>query len=65
MIREKLNKLIEDISQSHSMDDIYQAKKDYQAVSGEIFEDDKSYEARMGLFLEWFAFDRPDRKSVV
>ncbi|MCF8720620.1 hypothetical protein [Nitrospina gracilis] len=59
MIREKLNKLIEDISQSHSMDDIYQAKKDYQAVSGEIFEDDKSYEARMGLFLEWFAFDRP------
>lgn len=28
-------------------------------MSGEIFEDDKSYEARMGLFLEWFAFDRP------
>ncbi|MGP0564843.1 MULTISPECIES: hypothetical protein [unclassified Nitrospina] len=59
MIRETLNKLIEDITQSHSMDEIYQAKKEYQAMSGEIFEDDKSYEARMGLFLEWFLFDRP------
>ncbi|CCQ91571.1 hypothetical protein NITGR_730029 [Nitrospina gracilis 3/211] len=59
MIRETLNKLIENITQSHPMNDIYQAKKEYQAMSGEIFEDDKSYEARMGLFLEWFVFDRP------
>jgi len=59
MIRDKLNQLIEDISRTQSMDRVYQAKKEYHAMSGEIFEDDVSYEARMGLFLEWFAFDYP------
>lgn len=59
MIREKLNQLIEDISKVQPMDQVYQARKEYQALSGEIFEDDTSYEARMGLFLEWFTFDYP------
>ena len=58
MIREKLNQLIETITQNHSSPEIFEAKKEYQKISGEIFEDDKSYEPRMGSFLEWFTFDR-------
>jgi len=58
MISENINQLIEDITRDHQLDDIYQAKKDFQKISGEIFEDDKSYESRMGAFLEWYTFDR-------
>jgi len=58
MIRENINQLIEEITRSHPQDDIFQAKKDYQKISGEIFEDDKSFESRMGCFLEWYTFDR-------
>jgi len=58
MISENINQLIEDITRNHQQDDIYQAKKDFQKISGEIFEDDKSYESRLGAFLEWYTFDR-------
>ncbi len=58
MIRENINQLIEEITKTHPQDDIFQAKKDYQKISGEIFEDDKSFESRMGCFLEWYTFDR-------
>jgi len=58
MIREKLNQLIETISQDNPSQEIVEAKKEFQEISGQIFEDDKSYESRMGSFLEWFTFDR-------
>jgi len=58
ILREKLDKVIERITKNQFSDDIYEARKDYQKVAGEIYEDDKSYEARMGLFLEWYIFDR-------
>lgn len=59
MIHETINQLIEEITQNHSQEDIFEAKKYFQKFSGEIFEDDKSYESRIGSFLEWFTFDRP------
>ena len=65
MIRENINQLIEEITRSHSQDNIFQAKKDYQKISGEIFEDDKSFESRMGCFLEWYTFDRPSPESML
>lgn len=58
MIRENINKLIEEITRNHPQEDIFEAKKDFQKISGEIFEDDKSFESRMGSFLEWYTFDR-------
>ena len=64
MIRENINQLIEEITRDHQQDDIYQAKKDFQKISGEIFEDDKSYESRMGSFLEWYTFDRTCPESA-
>lgn len=38
-----------------------QAKQAYQESAGAIYDDDQGYENRMGLFIEWFIFDRlPD-----
>ena len=64
MIRETINQLVEEITRNCSQDDIFQAKKDFQKISGEIFEDDKSFESRMGSFLEWYTFDRPSSESL-
>ena len=59
MIREQINQLIEEITRSYPQEDIFEARKVYQKMSGEVFEDDKSYESRVGCFLEWYTFDRP------
>ena len=57
-MKEKFDLLIQKITQDQDSNNILEARKDYQKLAGEIYEDDKSYEARMGLFLEWFVFDR-------
>ena len=59
MIHEDINQLIEEITRNYPQEDIFEARKEYQKVSGEVFEDDKSYESRVGCFLEWYTFDRP------
>ena len=53
-----MDHLIQTITQYQDSNEILDAKRDYQKLAGEIYEDDKSYEARMGLFLEWYMFDR-------
>ncbi len=58
MIRQHLDRLIEDVTKNHFSEEIYTARKEYQEIAGEIYEDDKSFEARMALFLEWYIFDR-------
>ena len=58
MVREKLNKVIETIVESYSQEEIRDIKKEFQKLSGEIFDDDRSYESRMASFLEWFTLDR-------
>ena len=57
-MKEKFDLLIQKITQDQDSNDILEARKDYQKLAGEIYEDDKSYESRMGLFLEWYVFDR-------
>jgi len=57
MLSERLNQLIEKISQTRPGAEILAAKKSYQQATGDIFEDDKSYEARMGSFLEWYLLE--------
>ena len=63
-MKEKFDRLIQEITQNQDSDDILTARKDYQKRAGEIYEDDKSYEARMGLFLEWYVFDRKKRSIL-
>ncbi len=38
-------------------DDVLRAKADYFAHTGEVFEDDRSFESRMASFLEYYLFD--------
>ncbi len=45
---------IEKITAAQDEDLLLKAKEEYQKFSGTVFQDDKSYEARMGLFLEWY-----------
>jgi hypothetical protein len=67
MIKEKLEKLFEFIAQHTSADKIMQAKKEYQKTTGEIYEDDKSYNTRMALFLEWYLLDNyiPETQNTI
>jgi len=58
MFRDDLEKLIEHATNHKYAEELVEAKKEFQSVAGTIYEDDKSYETRMGLFLEWFTFDR-------
>lgn len=59
-----MDQLIENFNQPPYSTDICEARQDYQKLAGEIYEDDKSYESRVGSFLEWYLFDRviPDEQ---
>jgi len=67
MPSEILEDLYEFAAQSIPSNKILEAKKQYQKETGEIFEDDKSFNTRMGLFLEWYLFDNylPDKSKVL
>ena len=58
MIRETLEQLFEFVAQHIPSEQIMMAKKEYQKTTGEIYEDDKSYNSRMALFLEWYLLDQ-------
>ena len=57
MLREILEQLFEFAAKNIPSDQILEAKKAYQKETGEIYEDDNSYNSRMALFLEWYLFD--------
>lgn len=57
MLREFLEQLFEFAAKAIPSDQILEAKKAYQKETGEIYEDDNSYNSRMSLFLEWYLFD--------
>ena len=57
MFKEQLEQLFEYIPQHIPSENIIESKKDYQKSTGQIYEDDKSYNMRMALFLEWYLLD--------
>lgn len=57
MLKETLEQLFEFAAKAIPSDQILEAKKAYQKETGEIYEDDNSYNSRMALFLEWYLFD--------
>ena len=57
MVGKFLEELFEFAAKSIPSEKIFEAKKYYQKKTGEIYEDDKSYNTRMTLFLEWYLFD--------
>lgn len=58
MLKENLTQLIDIATSDNRTKDVIDARKEYQSIAGNIYEDDKSYENRMALFLEWYIFDR-------
>jgi len=58
MLQDELNKIIEYVAGPELADEVHKAKKEYQKIVGNIFEDDRSFENRMASFLEWYTFDR-------
>ncbi len=58
MFKETLEQLFEFVAQHIPSEYIMIAKKEYQKTTGKIYEDDKSYNSRMALFLEWYLLDQ-------
>jgi len=63
MLQDELNKIIEYAAGPELDDELHKAKKEYQEIVGNIFEDDRSFENRMASFLEWYTFDRTIESS--
>lgn len=58
MYREHLEKMFAFVTSDEYSEEAGQAQSEYRETAGDIFEDDKSYETRMAMFLEWYTFDR-------
>ena len=67
MTKDSLDYLIKIAIDKPYSNDLLLARKEYQKNTGDIFEDDKSYEDRMALFLEWYIFERihPSKEQTV
>ena len=67
MLKDNLEQLFEFIAKNIPAEQVVQAKKDYQQTTGEIYEDDNSYNTRMALFLEWYLLDNyiPGTQSTI
>jgi hypothetical protein len=55
----QLDRLIAFASADDRKQDLLAGKAEYFRLTGEVYEDDRSFEARMASFLDWFVFDRP------
>jgi hypothetical protein len=64
-IRAHLDKIVRSLTKERHATELEPARQEYQAATGEVYEDDPSFEMRMILFLEWFIFDRPLARGVV
>ena len=60
MLKDDLDHLIQIATSDPYSSDVLVARKEYHKSAGEVYEDDKSYESQMALFLEWYIFDRVD-----
>jgi len=63
MLEEILEQLFEFAAKTIPDEQILAAKKTYQMETGTLYEDDKSYNSRMALFLEWYLFNNYAPKS--
>ncbi|HEY3446265.1 MAG TPA: hypothetical protein VGK67_07860 [Myxococcales bacterium] len=58
MYQPQLDALIAFASSDRFKEELLKAKAEYFAGTGEIFEDDRSFEMRMASFLDYYVFDR-------
>jgi len=64
-IKPQLDAAIKAMTGKSHAADLEAARKEYFGVTGEVFEDDASFELRMILFLEWYLLERPLGRGVV
>jgi hypothetical protein len=55
-----LDQLIAFASEEPRKPDLILAKQEYFNATGEVFEDDKTFEMRMASFLDFYLYDRPN-----
>ena len=60
MIKDSIEYLIKIATNPPYSNNLLAARQEYQKYAGDIYDDDKSYENQMALFLEWYIFDRID-----
>ena len=58
MLKDSIEYLIKIATNPPYSNNLMVARQEYQKYAGDIFDDDKSYENQMALFLEWYIFDR-------
>ena len=63
MIKDTLENLIKAVTNTPYSENLLAASQEYNQYNGDIFDDDKSYENRMSLFLEWYIFEYIDPTS--
>tara|TARA_Y100001934_G_C12185369_1_gene693679 strand:+ start:101 stop:976 length:876 start_codon:yes stop_codon:yes gene_type:complete len=63
MPQDILEPLFEFAAKTIPEEQILAAKKFYQMETGDFYEDDKSYNSRMALFLEWYIFNNYPPKA--
>lgn len=64
MFREVFEAIVRFGSEGELANEVAEAKREYIERTGELFETDPSFEQRLALFLEWYALDRPVRRSA-
>ncbi len=64
-IRAHLDKIVRTLTKERHATELEPARQEYRDATGEVYEDDPSFEMQMILFLEWFIFDRPLARGVV
>jgi len=63
MVREYLEKLWERLSVPDIAAEMPEARREFLARTGEVIEEDPSFDVRMASFLDWFLFERPLHNS--
>lgn len=58
MLYDVVGKLSDLASRPEFEGEVRKANEEYFAMTGQIFEEDRDFETRMSLFLEWYLYDR-------
>ena len=58
MYEKYLEPIIEEFTTGDYYREVYNAKQEYFDKAGIVYEDDKEFEQRMCIFMDWYIFDR-------
>jgi hypothetical protein len=53
-----LDPIIEEFTTGEQYEEVYRAKQEYFEKAGVVYEDDREYDQRMSIFMDWYLFER-------